>query len=212
MARYGGRPTVESSITLDIGLLMRTGLRPLCSGSGTMQWTSTNSLQPTCQLAYEAILSEDTGVLHLTGIMWFDPFGKSVRLNDQAIRMVATIPPYGGRRWWFLCPSTGQRIIKLHLPWGARVFASRQAYGLGFAVQRESKQDQAFRRTRKARAVIDGGPNLMGTLPAKPKWMRWRTYWRHVDACQRAEQKTLGLLLASAEKILGGTMGGHETA
>ncbi len=213
MARCGdGRPTVEGSITLNIGLLMRTGLRPLCSGSGTMQWTSTNSPQPACQFTYQAILNEDTGVVHLTGITWFDPFGKSVRLRDQPIRMVATSPPYGGLRWWFLCPGTGQRAMKLYLPRGAHVFASRQAHRLGYAVQRESRMDQAYRKAGKARAVIGGGPNLSEKLPEKPKWMRWRTYWRHVDACQRAEQKTLGLLLASAEKILGGTMGGHETA
>jgi hypothetical protein len=43
----------------------------------------------------------------------------------------------------------------------------------------------------------------MERQPAKPKWMRWATYWRHVSACQRAESETLEFLAASAEKILG---------
>ncbi len=63
-------------------------------------------------------------------------------------------------------------------------------------------------RPLKARGVRPQGTD---TLPAKPKWMQWKTYWRHVDACRRAEQKTLEFLVASAEKILSGIMSGHET-
>ncbi len=93
--------------------------------------------------------------------------------------------------------------MKLYLPYGARFFASRQAYRLGYAVQRQSARDQAYRRARKARDRIGGSPNLLERLPLKPKWMRWVTYWRHVDACQQAERQTLKFLAASAEKILG---------
>jgi hypothetical protein len=117
--------------------------------------------------------------------------------------LVTTTPPYGGRRWWFVCPSTGRRAMKLHLPYGARVFASRQAYRLGYAVQREGALDQARRRARKARKRIGGSPNLTERLPWKPKWMRWATYWRHVDVCQKAEGQTLKFLAADAEKFLG---------
>lgn len=204
MAKCGsGRPTVESSITLDVRTLIRAGLGPDCSQSGTLKWTWTNR-QPACEVAYEAILDEDTGLLHLASITRFDRFGRPVRMIGQTIRLVATIPPYGGRRWWLVCPQTGRRVMKLHLPQGAQAFASRQAYRLGYAVQRESTSDQARRRARKARARIGGSPNLLDRLPTtKPKWMRWATYWRHVDACRQAEQQTLGFLMASAEKILG---------
>jgi uncharacterized membrane protein YccC len=65
--------------------------------------------------------------------------------------------------------------MKLHLPQEARFFASRQAYRLDYAVQRESTDEQARRRARKARARIGGSPNLLEKLPTKPKWMRWAT-------------------------------------
>ena len=39
--------------------------------------------------------------------------------------------PFGGRRWWFICPRTGRRVLKLHKPSGALTFASRQAYITG---------------------------------------------------------------------------------
>jgi hypothetical protein len=198
----GGRPTVESSITLDIRRLMRAGLAPNSSQSGTLQWTWSNG-----RLAYQAAantcLDEDTGLLHLAGITRFDLFGRPVYLRGQTIRLVATTPPFGGRRWWFVCPSTGNQVMKLHLPYGAQVFASRQAYGLGYAVQRESAGVQARRRARKARARIGGSPNLLEKLPLKPKWMRWATYWQHVDACHQADRETLAFLISSAEKMLG---------
>ncbi|PVE25462.1 hypothetical protein DC522_06080 [Microvirga sp. KLBC 81] len=93
--------------------------------------------------------------------------------------------------------------MTLHLPYGARVFASRQAYLLGYSVQRESARDQAYRGARKMRSKIGASSNLLEKLPAKPKWMRWATYWRHVDACQQAERQTLGFLVQSTGKILG---------
>ncbi len=203
MARCGGgRPTVEGSTTLDIRHFMRAGLVPYCSQSGTMQWTGT-SCWPSCQAKYKVTLGANTGNLHLANITRFDPVGRAVPLEDQTIRLVATPLPFGGCRWWFLCPHSGQRAMKLYLPYGARFFASRQAYRLGYAVQRQSARDQAYRRARKARDRIGGSPNLLERLPLKPKWMRWATYWRHVDACQQAERQTLEFLAAGAEKILG---------
>jgi hypothetical protein len=37
----------------------------------------------------------------------------------------------------------------------------------------------------------------------KPKWMRWETYWRHVEACRKADRQVLKSLVGDAEKILG---------
>jgi hypothetical protein len=204
MARWGGgRPTVESGITLDIRSLTRGGLVAGRSRSGSLQWTWPHNWQPICSVEYQVALSEDAGTLHLANITCFDPFRKPVHMEEQTFRLTTTTPPYGGRRWWLLCPSTGRRVMKLHLPFGARTFASRQAYRLGYAVQRESASDRARRRARKARQRIGGSPNLTEGLPGKPKWMRWATYWRHVDACQKAEGQTLELLVADAERILG---------
>jgi hypothetical protein len=59
---------------------------------------------------------------------------RSVR---DRIRLVYAVPTYGGRRWWFLCPRTACRTTKLYLPNGGWHFWSRDAYGLGYACQRE---------------------------------------------------------------------------
>jgi hypothetical protein len=203
MARCGGgRPTVEGSITLDVRHLRLTNLGLHCPQSGTLQWSRAPGNQPVCRAEYHITLSADGGILRLTSITRGNARGKRIQMEGQTIHLITTTPPYGGRRWWLLCPHTGRRVMKLHLPYGARIFASRQAYRLGYAVQRESAQDQAYRRARKARGRIGGSPNLVERLPAKPKWMRWATYWRHVDACQQAERQTLKFLAASTEKIL----------
>jgi hypothetical protein len=203
MARCGGgRPTVENSITLDVRHLTRGGLVSGDSQSGTWQWMWSNN-RPSCQVAYQAHLGEDTGLLHLASITCFDPYGRFRHLPSQSIRLVATAPPHGGRRWWFVCPQTGRRAMKLYLPSDVCAFASRQAHGLGYAVQRESEGEQARRRARKARARIGGSPNLLEKLPRKPKWMRWATYWRHMEACHLADQQTLAFLISSTNRMLG---------
>jgi hypothetical protein len=199
----GGRPTVEGCLTLDIRELTRVAHVPGCAWSGTLRWAGTNNSRSICQAECRVTFREGTGVLHVRNILCFDPFGKAMSMEGQTVRLVTTTPPYGGRRWWFWCPITGQRVMKLYFPYGARTFASRQAYRLGYAVQRESARAQAYRRARKARKKIGGSSNLVERLPFKPKWMRWATYWRHVDAYKQAERQISVFLVGDAEKILG---------
>jgi hypothetical protein len=104
----------------------------------------------------------------------------------QTIELTTSPVHFGGRRWYFICPRTGELALRLHLPRGASGFASRRAYRLGYAVQRESPRDKAFRRARKARHKIRGADNLSLPLPGKPKWMRWRTFWRLRGEADRA--------------------------
>jgi hypothetical protein len=49
------------------------------------------------------------------------------RVVRDRIRLLWTVPTFGGRRWWFQCPRTGRRTTKLFLPNGGRHFWSRQA-------------------------------------------------------------------------------------
>jgi hypothetical protein len=72
---------------------------------------------------------------------------RSVR---DRIRLVWTVPTYGGQRWWFLCPRTGRRTTKLYVPDGGRHFWSRDAYGLGYACQREDRFSRLQRRAGNA--------------------------------------------------------------
>jgi hypothetical protein len=75
---------------------------------------------------------------------------------DELIYLVATHPPFGGLRWWFVCPRTNRRGRMLHLPLGARRFASRGAYRLVYASQRGTAVDRAHRGQAKIKARLIG--------------------------------------------------------
>jgi hypothetical protein len=113
------------------------------------------------------------------------------RPGDERMRyrvpLLWTVPTYGGRRWWFQCPRTGRKVTKLYLPNGGWYFWSRHAYRLGYACQREAPHDRLLRRAQKLHRAL-GGDGAVDYPPPKPKWMRWRTYERHVAAIEAADR------------------------
>jgi len=122
------------------------------------------------------------------------------RESDYWIQLETTPQPFGGRRWWFVCPRTGRRAAKLYLPNGAFTFASRQAYRLAYRSQREAPHDRALRRAFKLRGKLgaDGG---IGDYVPKPKWMRWPTYDRKLEEVFAAEEVVDAHLLGFVQKL-----------
>ena len=184
--RSGGRPTTESGLTLTLSKLLRDQLfRPGCAWGGSIVWTHTSTGERVGSIGYEAHLGPDSGRVRLkyTTTRW----DGEKRESDYWIQVETTPQPLGGRRWWFVCPRTGRRAAKLHLPNGAFTFASRQAYRLAYACQREPAHDRALRRAFKLRGKlgVNGG---IGDYVPKPKWMRWRTYERAMAKIDRAEE------------------------
>jgi hypothetical protein len=109
------------------------------------------------------------------------------RTNDPRptryrIRLATSSQPFGGERWWFVCPCNGRRIGKLFLPLGGDRFYSRAAYGLGYASQRVGLLERIDRKAQKVCHVISGSTDWRDGLPPKPKWMRWPTYSRRAVA------------------------------
>ena len=105
---------------------------------------------------------------------------------DYSIDLVTTAQPFGGRRWWFVCPRTRQKVTKLHLPPGAATFASRRAYRLGHHSQRQTARDRSLSRAFKARRRL-GDHEGIGGFIMKPKGMRWRTFHRLMRKVRAAE-------------------------
>jgi len=100
---------------------------------------------------------------------------------------VTTPQPFGGLRWWFQCPRTGELVSKLHLPNGAFTFASRRAYRLGYRAQRESPRDRSLSRAFSLRRKI-GGEGGIGDYIPKPKGMHWRTFDCAMERINAAEE------------------------
>jgi hypothetical protein len=112
------------------------------------------------------------------------------RTVRDRVRLLSTVPTYGGRRWWFQCPRTGRRATKLFLPNGGWHFWSRQAYGLGYACQREDRFGRLQRRAATLNRQLGGeGWDIWDMPPKKPKWMRWRTYERKYERWERAVEQ-----------------------
>ncbi len=176
-----GRTTVEDGLTLDINKLVRDGIiRPAQWRSGTLRWTWVATGEESGSIGYEANLT--------------DPCHTWIRLHyrvdgepqDYRVTLDTTRPNYGGSRWWFLCPSTRERVAKLHLPPGGRIFASRKAYGLAYRSQRERAHGRALTRTQNIRMKLGGSPSLLEPFPDKPKCMWWRTYRRLREEAEAA--------------------------
>jgi len=100
--------------------------------------------------------------------------------QEQKISMATTPCPFGGVRWWWICPATGRWVRKLYLPNGGTRFLSRGpgAYRLACASQRQGRVDRMYARSRRLYRLLGAdyyGP-LDGCWPPKPKGMRWQTY------------------------------------
>src|SRR6187397_2323921 len=89
--------------------------------------------------------------------------------------------PFGGLRWWFICPRSGRRAAKLHMPLGAYQFASRKAYRLPYCSQRADAPERLRSRAIKLRQQLGDAEGDIGDGIIKPKWMRWRTFDRKAD-------------------------------
>jgi hypothetical protein len=111
--------------------------------------------------------------------------GEPLAIDDK-IFLATSRPPFGGLRWWFVCPQLNRRVRKLYLPLGGRHFWSRRAYELAYASQRETKYDRALRRARKLRLRLGGDP-ADDEYPDKPPRMRWTTYNRLMDRLVAAD-------------------------
>jgi len=184
--RSGGRPTTENGLTLSLSKLLRDKLfRPGCAWGGQLVWTNTTTGERVGAIGYEAHLDEEAGRVRLyyTTTRW----DGERRASDYWISLTTTSQPFGGRRWWFVCPRTGRRAAKLYLPSGAFTFASRQAHRLAYRSQREAPHDGALRRAFKLRGELgaDGG---IGDYVPKPKWMRRPTYDRKLEEIFAAEE------------------------
>jgi hypothetical protein len=87
------------------------------------------------------------------------------------------------------------------MPPGATRFCSRQPWRkqVAYASQFESPPDRAYRGQAKikSRRIGNCDPDDWD-LPPKPRWMRWRTYNRHVQRFERyddtIEEHTFGVL------------------
>ena len=145
MGGYGsGRPRalnkktiVEDCLILSADKLnrdrfLRRGFRFI----GTLIWTRTSTGEEISSCGYEInTLAEEVGWLRLCYTMTRCKEDVDYRIG------LTTIPlPWGGVRWFFLCPSIGcsRRVSKLYLPPGGRYYRCRYCHNLTYRSCQES--------------------------------------------------------------------------
>ena len=185
--RSGGRPTVESGLSLNLSRLFKTGwLKPGAWTSGTLRWSIVGTGEETASMGFKSRLGEEEGYirLHWTST---NRWSGEKRQCETRITLTTSSQPFGGRRWWFVCPRTGRLAARLHLPSGAYAFACRNAYRLAYRCQRETDRDRALSRAFALRRKLgdDGG---IGDYVAKPRGMHRRTFERAMERIDRADE------------------------
>jgi hypothetical protein len=197
---YGGRPTVEDALKLDLHHLIRTGsFRPGARVTGSLTWTDTYSGKQTAIIGYEAHMDEESGWVRLrytTTNHWTDQQTQ----HDYRVQLTTTPQPLGGRRWWWVCPRRGDLVSKLYKPSGGALFASRKAHRFAYRSQRQSPYDRAISQAFKRRHRL-GAEGGIGDPIEKPHGMRWATFDRKMQRIEAAEAVCNARLLRFVQKL-----------
>lgn len=176
------RATVEGCLSLDICWMAREGM---FDGEGVrvgaLQWKS-RLWGHRNRIGYEVDMAERwLRLLYSKG-------GEDAPM-DYRVKLTATELPWGGSRWWFMCPLVrrgawcGRRVVKLHLPPDGRYFGCRKCYDLTYTSCQESGKYAAMWAQLGAR---------VGMKPADmEQWMEAdaRSEGRLLHEAERREQR-----------------------
>lgn len=197
--RHGGRPTADASLRIDLAWMIRT--RQAVEGAtimGSLSWS--RGRETVSSISYTAFMNQP-GEERLE-LRYTRGKGDDAEHVRQSIRLCFTRPHYGGKRWWMICPYRGVRAGKLYLPPGGDRFASRQAWRLGYHIQRVGKHDRASERLFRLQRKL-GSEMGVGAFLRRPKGMWQRTYARHLERHWELEQAADAELAMAMARILG---------
>jgi hypothetical protein len=178
--RRGGGPTVESEFAfrIDIDALRRDGLIRLGVRGGCVIRFSHpyRDLDVECETHIGGPWDDWVRLKYEMTDYWT---GEPLAIDDK-IFLATSRPPFGGLRWWFVCPHLNRRVRKLYLPLGGRHFWSRRAYKLAYASQRQTAPP-ANGTTMTTTCSLKAWSSA-----ASSKQMLRRSENRDVDTCLRA--------------------------
>jgi hypothetical protein len=214
MGRSAQWPVVESCRRLAIqnissGDLFRDG----CEWDSRMTWPSGFTIEFQCRLDPHR---PDCRTLRAKYEIEDYHSGEEYQI-DEVFTLQRLRQPFGGYRWYFICPSSRRRCRVLYIPPGATRFRSR--WGFNCRLQYRSQRLAAPERllhgaTRTASRVLDAGPSEWRRkysdwkFPPRPPWMRWKTYNRLDEKAQAYDRASdaafaarLGLVCAPSESF-----------
>jgi len=142
------KTTVEECLVLAIGDLADFGAFQPGWRKGSYSWR--------CGKEHVAELEVSTSMSTEDGTLWLR-YTADEKFMHYTVSLVSTVLPYGGRRWWFICPIKKIRVAKLYLPPGATQFGSRKAHDLTYASCRakaiRERSERFWRRVARRQGV-----------------------------------------------------------
>lgn len=188
--RSGSLPVIEDGLKLDLRRMRRHGqfLPDAHLANGKLIWSYTNSGEEIANIGYSFCSRGEHP--------WFrvkytsTPRGGEPISVDEQFDLERFPQPFGGHRWYFICPETGKRAQCLYNPPGATRFRSR--HGFRVPLQYRSQcEDSASRHISQMHKVtykmLDAGKPewrekyRAWDFPPKPPGMHWKTYNRHFE-------------------------------
>jgi hypothetical protein len=185
--RTGGKPIAENCRQIDICRMLRDGTaRDGEITAGDLHWSvnsrASGSISYVCDL-----IDPDDARLTLKFLLGL---GVDAERVIQFVRLRYTVPHYGGRRWWLVCPSDQVHVSKLYMPLDGYRFVSRRALGLGYRSQRIAPADKPLQRLFRLRAKLGMERGWNGPL------LRPRGMWHRTFACHQVKYVEVNKQLA----------------
>jgi hypothetical protein len=176
---YYRKTSVEESLTLDSGQLQRE--RILAEGiqyTGERVWWSVSTREKKAPIS---LLVDTKDMVDPWMKLRYDVTSRKTDETEAIATRVAltTTPlPWGGVRWWFLCPICGRRCGKLHLASEDVEFACRICGRLTYWSCQESSRlnDRIAEQVASCEGMSEKYVRkLLRMHPerAKKKWRRW---------------------------------------
>jgi hypothetical protein len=195
--RRDGKPLVEDCLTIDLALLMRLGpIGEGQAGSGEFHWSIEG--QPIGSIRFRLDFRDTNNAALILYFNVSQPDGEH-NPKKQTIMLIATPQHFGGRRWWLRCPVTGERVRTLQLPPNGDHFASRDAWGLAYRVERLNRFDRPFEKMFRLQRKL-GGLQGLAAGAERPKGMWGRTYAWHIARLERHDAACIEQIVALMEK------------
>jgi hypothetical protein len=152
--------TTNDFHSIDLAVMRRSGWDEYWAG--TLRWSRNG--HELGSIAYQ----------NLPGGMRLRYASRGENINEL-IPFVYTATKFGGRRKWFECLSCKRRCRVIY---GGRYFRCRKCYGARYPSQYEQAYMRYGNREQDIRERLGGSASVDDPFPAKPKWMRWKTYAR----------------------------------
>jgi len=187
------------ALRIDLAWMLRTGrAREGMLIRGTLYWNCGG--EPAGSISYAAHMDEpERERLELS---YFSGEGEAREHVSQTVPLCHTLPRYGGKRWWMICPCRGVRVGKLYRPAGGDRFASRQAWQLGYNSQRQAHLDRPFEKLFRLQKKLGCATGWEAGL-FRPKGMWHRTFERHLAEYWRLDEQCAVEMMGLVNRLSG---------